>query len=230
MNLHGVQHMKKGLIILVLCLLIGGCGSMPLLGNLLQSPTKTAASGVLFSDDFSQQSSGWETYSTALGAAGVRRGMFTITVDKRNTDLYSVPGELIKDAVVSVSAGKLDGEATANYGVLCRYQDNENFYAAQITTDGYAGIFKMENGAYGLIGREVYLPAPPVLGGSAQNLIQFRCEADQLILSVNGQVIDSQRDESFSSGDVGIIAGTYLEQGITIGFDDFSVRNISPAP
>jgi hypothetical protein len=41
---------------------------------------------------------------------------------------------------------------------------------------------------------------------------------------VNGELVADVRDDTFASGDVGLIAGTYEEGGVEIHFDDFFVH------
>ena len=45
-----------------------------------------------------------------------------------------------------------NGRCSNSFGVICRYQDEENFYAGLITSDGYAGIFEVKEGIYHLKG------------------------------------------------------------------------------
>ena len=67
------------------------------------------------------------------------------------------------------------------------------------------------------------MAAPAVLGGSTPNLIRFECIGSALVLSVNSSPVDYREDDSFESGDVGLIAGTYANPGVIISFDDFIV-------
>jgi hypothetical protein len=46
---------------------------------------------------------------------------------------------------------------------------------------------------------------------------------DHLALHVNGELVADVRDGTFTSGDVGLIAGTFEEGGVEIHFDDFLV-------
>ncbi len=60
--------------------------------------------------------------------------------------------------------------------------------------------------------------------GTGTNVIQADCEGENLTLSVNGTVLADVTDNRFSSGDVGLIAGTFDEPGTDILFDNFFVR------
>jgi hypothetical protein len=74
-----------------------------------------------------------------------------------------------------------------------------------------------------LIGATELLPSDAINQGSASNHIRFDCNGDVLTLYVNGQQVDQQTDGEYTSGNVGLIAGTYDTPGTDILFDNFSV-------
>ena len=60
--------------------------------------------------------------------------------------------------------------------------------------------------------------------GNELNVISADCIGSTLALYVNGTQLISVKDDSFSSGDVGLIAGTFDTPGTDIHFDNFIVR------
>jgi hypothetical protein len=121
-------------------------------------------------------------------------------------------------------AARKKGTDNNNYGVICRFQDSENFYSGQISSDGYAGIFRIQNGEYELLGHQYMMPVPAIMGGSGENEIHFECVDDTLTLSVNGELADSQEDGAFKSGEFGLIAGTVDGNAGVFQFDDLIVN------
>jgi hypothetical protein len=217
--------MKKAATILVLfSALIAGCNSLPLASQLLNSSPESTEVGVLFRDDFSETGSGWDRFSAEIGSTDYDHKAYHIIVNEPITDLFANPGLAFEDVVIEVKAARVSGPADNSYGVICRYQDEENFYAALISSDGYAGIFEVSNGKYKLMGHDEMIPAPAILGGSGVNLIHFECIGTSLALAVNSQPVDAQSDKSYESGDVGLIAGTFQKPGVHVSFDDFIVR------
>jgi len=215
--------MMKKYILLLLLFLFAGCVRIPLLELLGGDPTSSANADAAFFDDFSDDDSGWDRTHSSAGWTDYHAKTYQIHVALPNSDLFANPNMNFKDAVVEVTAHRVDGPEDNSFGVICRYRDAQNFYAAQISSDGYAGIFRMKEGNYELLGVEKMIPAPAVLGGSAENLIRFECVGSTLILIVNNSPVDYREDSSFDSGGVGLIAGTFAEPGVSIAFDDFYV-------
>ncbi len=61
---------------------------------------------------------------------------------------------------------------------------------------------------------------PAILGGSGENEIRFECIENALTLSVNGALADSQEDDTFKSGEIGLIAGVLDGDFGVFQFDD----------
>ena len=211
-------------IFLLLPLFLMGCSSLPLATQLFKASPESTAVGVLFQDDFSETGSGWDRFSAEIGSTNYDHEAYHIIVNEPITDLFANPYMSYKDTVIEVKAARVSGPLDNSYGVICRYQDEENFYAALISSDGYAGIFEVNDGKYKLMGHDEMIPVPAILGGTAANLIHFECVGTSLALAVNNEPVDTQEDKSFESGDVGLIAGTFQEPGVHVAFDDFVVR------
>lgn len=214
---------KHAWILLLGASLLAGCSGIPLVSQMLVQPTREITSSDLFFDDFSENNSGWDRYESEAGMTDYVKGSYRIAVYEPMTDFFANPYQNFKDVIVEVKAVRVEGPENNSFGVICRYQDEENFYAAQISSDGFGGIFLMEDGTYTLLGLEKMIPVPAVLGGSGENTIRFECVGNTLTLFANGQPVDYREDDSFGNGDVGLIAGTFDEGGAVIDFDDFRV-------
>jgi hypothetical protein len=124
------------------------------------------------------------------------------------------------DAYVVKSSG--DGD----FGVVCRYQDRDNFYGIEISEDDYIAIWKYLGGEYyGLIDWQHSSYVSEIEGTMH---VSAACVGDTLSLAVNGELLAEARDSDFSTGEVGIIAGTYENPGIVVGFDNFKISSPSP--
>jgi len=97
-----------------------------------------------------------------------------------------------------------------------------NFFT--VGNDGYYGISKLINGEETLIGMDQmqFNDAAIKLGGAANHLTA-ECVGGSLTLTVNGTILADVKDSDLSSGDVGLIAGTYDTPGVDIVFDNFVV-------
>jgi len=225
-NLCGLMLQKNRnviLLIMVAALMLSGCDKVPLVSTFLSASPQATVNSQLFFDDFSETKSGWDRFAGEIGATDYNNKTYQILINEPNTDMFANPYKLFKDTVIEVKAAKISGPVNNSFGVICRFQDEKNFYSAQISSDGYAGIFRMKDGVYKLIGQDAMIPVPSILGGSAVNTIHFECIGRSLALAVNGTPVDAREDKSFENGDVGLIAGAFEEAGVVIAFDNFSV-------
>ena len=216
--------MIKKILFFIFFILLAGCTQLPLISNLLDvSSQSTMQVNQLFVDDFSENSSGWDRFQGEIGLTDYQHETYRIWVNEPNTDLFANPGQFFEDMVIEVNASRVGGPDNNSFGLICRYQDEQNFYSAQISSDGYAGIFRMKNGVVKLLGHDQMIAVPAILGGSAVNQIRFECVGTSLTLAVNDVPVDTRKDKNFENGDVGLIAGTLEETGTLIAFDDFIV-------
>lgn len=180
--------------------------------------------GVLYSDDFSDPNSGWDRVQSDEGVTDYENGAYRIFVDQSQHDYWANPGRSFGDVRVEVDATKTGGPDDNDFGLVCRYQDTENFYAFLISSDGYYAILKYSGGTSESLGTDGMLSTVAVNQGAATNHIRADCVGDTLTLYANGTRLHSTTDSQFTSGDVGLIAGTFDEPGTDISFDDFVVR------
>lgn len=187
--------------------------------------TSSKESGdVLFSDDFSSTSSGWDQTEDAVYTADYSDGAYQIVVHETYSDAWANPGSrTFTDVRVEVDATKNSGPDDNDFGVICRYVDTTHFYFALISSDGYYGILKMSDGEYSVLGREDMVPSDVINLGDATNRIRLDCVGSTLTLYINDTQVDQQTDDEFASGNVGLIAGTYEVAGTDILFDNFYV-------
>ncbi|MFZ6030716.1 MAG: hypothetical protein ACOYYS_23670 [Chloroflexota bacterium] len=214
------------LIIGALVLVTLACSLMP--GD--STPNPPAADGgnssdsVLFQDDFSSTGSGWDRIDNEDGITDYADGGYRIFVPTADTELWANPGLDFGDVRIEVDALRQAGPEDNDFGVICRYQDVDNFYYLLVTSDGYFGIFKVKDGEASLLGgSESMGTSSKINAGSETNHLRADCVGSTLTLYANGQKLDSQEDSDFATGDVGLIAGTYTEAGTDIWFDNFTV-------
>ena len=212
---------KKKILGLLIIFALSGCSSFPLLSDLFE-PSPDSLNETDLMDDFSDDDSGWEEFNYAEGSASYSSGMYQISINQPNTDIFSTYPMTYVNSEITVQASRIEGLDNNNFGIICRYKDQENFYAGQISSDGYAGIFKIERGDYQLLGHDTMVPVPAILGGESVNLIKLECLEGTLILSVNGEIADSREEDSFKTGENGLIAGNIDGKFGVFLFDNFS--------
>jgi len=221
-----MKHQFKLLFVVAILILASlACSTDVLTGDSEpESDSSSAEREVLFQDDFSDPSSGWDTVSTEEGITDYENGTYRILVNTASSDYWANPGLNFKDTVIDVDATKAGGPDDNDFGVICRYQDVNNFYFFLISSDGFYAIAKSSDGEYVFLEpADEMSPTDAVLTGEATNHIQAKCVGSRLTLIVNGEVVAETEDTSYLEGDVGLMAGTFDEVGTDIRFDNFSV-------
>ena len=224
---------KKFLLItgiLVLALTLMACNLTSLISQVSNEVKNGASSNggestsnVLFSDDFSKTSSGWDRISDDYGENDYVDGTYQFRIDAANYDLWANPGKNFTDTVIDVDATLVDGPEDNDFGVICRFTDSENFYFAEVASDGYYIIGKYVDGSMSPLGSEQMVETNLVNSGNTTNHIRFECSGSNLALYINGSLASQVTDTDLTSGDVGLIAGDYDTTGVTVAFDNFVV-------
>jgi hypothetical protein len=210
---------KNYLTLLILfALATAGCQISPAIGGEIVS-----SGGILFKDDFSDPNSGWMQGEDKFGKTEYSDGSFRIFVNSDVTGKISIPRLLFTDVIIEVDASKVAGPDNNDYGVICRYQDENNFYFFEISSDGYFSIGKYKDDQLMLIGMEQMQTSDFIRQGQATNRIRAACIGSSLSLSVNGHLLVEVEDGDYTVGDVGLLAGTFETPGVDILFDNFKV-------
>lgn len=212
--------MKARLLFIAFALILASMACSFAFGD---TPEPTSDSTVLFQDDFSSSSSGWDRVNEDQGVTDYADGAYRIFVNVADTDVWANPGLSFGDVSIAVDTNKVGGDDDNDFGVICRYQDNQNFYFFLISSDGYYGIGKMINGEQSWIGVEAMPPSELINKGNTTNQLRATCVGSKLTLYVNDQYVDEQEDSALASGDVGLMAGTFTSPGTDIMFDNFVV-------
>jgi len=185
----------------------------------------TNSGDLLFQDGFSDPSSGWDRVGSDEGLTDYENDRYRILVNATNADYWSNPGLYFMNVKVDLDAGKTSGPDDNDYGVLCRYQDTENFYFLIISSDGFYGIGIVEGGEQKLLHPPQMYQSDYINTGSSANHIQAICDGPRLALIVNGELIAEAYDSTFIDGDIGLIVGSFDVPGVDIWFDNLMVTN-----
>lgn len=188
--------------------------------------TKATSGGVIFQDDFSGKSAGWNAASDTDGVTDFVDQAYQIYVVTPNYYLWANPDKVpsIGDVRIEVDAMAAGGPEANDIGVICRYVDESNFYFLTISSDGYYGISKLKDGQETLIGMDqMGYNTDAIQSGGNNNHIKAECTGNTFTLSANGVQLATATDSDFTTGKVGLIAGSYDEGGVDIRFDNFVV-------
>lgn len=206
-----------------------GCAALlAACGNSTGTPD---APGVIFRDDFSQTTSGWDQHTGTDLTTDYVDGRYLVAVTDPGVDVWARPGLNLTDVAFTAETQYSAGPENNEYGLICRYAregDGRNsFYFFFVSSDGYYALGKIVRDA-----RTVLSPAEGsfqptdalMLGPEAVNTLTATCDGTHFALAVNGTLVGEFEDDELTRGDVGVIAGTFDEGGVQIAFDNVLVR------
>ncbi|HKZ84885.1 MAG TPA: protein kinase [Anaerolineae bacterium] len=184
-------------------------------------PVAGGGAEVLFSDDFSSPDSGWDRASDKDSLSDYVDGQYVIGVSAESLYVWANPGQSFTDVVVDVDATQVAGPDNNDYGVICRYQDFDNFYRILISGDGYYAFIRQVDGeSTQLID---WTQSSAINQGAAHNHLTVICDGDSLALWVNDKFVAEASDDALAEGDIGLTAGTFNEAGVRVAFDNVIV-------
>ncbi|GAP15167.1 hypothetical protein LARV_02949 [Longilinea arvoryzae] len=208
------------LTVLILIIFLTGCSFNDVVEQIFGGQK---SDNVLMVDNFTDPMSGWKVWVGEDGSSiDYTDGALRIFVNKSQFDYWSVAGKNYDNVHLESDIKKGAGPDDNDYGLICRYQDENNFYAFVISSDGYAGIIKVKNGEYQVLSGDMLQYSEAIHRGSDKNRLQAICNGSILTFSVNGIKLFEVTDEDFTSGDVGVIAGAYDTAGVEVFFDNFA--------
>lgn len=183
-----------------------------------------ATSNVLLSDDFSNINNNWDKVADNDMTTDYYNNSYRILVNMTNYDSWANPDDLsFGDVQIEVDATKNAGPDVNDFGIICRYVSSNSYYYGIISSDGYYGIYKKTAEGGKQLGLGKQLSSDKILTGAATNHLRFDCIGNTLTLYVNDTQVDQRTDSTYTSGNVGLIAGTYSEPGTDILFDNLFV-------
>ena len=196
-----------------------------LLASCAPAPTPAVpppASGtVLFEDEFNANTTGWDRFSNEGGIMDYFEGGYRILVQRPDLNFWSTPEKEYRDVRVEADILKLAGPDENRMGLLCRYQAG-NHYFFIISNDGYYAIGKFINGQTTLLGQTEMQPNA-LIQPNMINHLRADCIGNTLTFYVNFTEIASVQDSDLTSGDIGVLAGSFSQPGVDVSFDHFVV-------
>ncbi|MEJ5223271.1 MAG: hypothetical protein WHV44_02365 [Anaerolineales bacterium] len=212
--------MKKLLPLLFAFLLTACQVDLPFLPD----DTFAQSGDILFQDDFSDPQSGWLTAANEVGLAEYTSdGLFHIRVDAPGYNFWSTPGLKVTNVIMEVDSLKFAGPEINRIGLVCRYQNPQNYYFFIISTDGYYGVGKVKDGISTLLAQTQMERNSAVQSGAAINRLRGECVGNTLIFYVNQKPLAIVNDPDFTQGDVGLLVGAFDDAGVDVYFDNFIV-------
>ena len=205
--------------VLLPALLIGGTGCTRTAPS---SPPMRLPESYIIADDFTRPDPAWARFDTEEGAVYALAGELFLEDRGKGTAVYTpLIGYDYADVVIDVDIRHVQGSVNNWMGVLCRLEDEDNYYLAAISADGYYLLLRTMGGeTRALVGPEY---SEHIHLGRAENTLRARCHGSTLTMWVNDERLTSYRDPAPLAGEsVGLFADA-VPRGeiVVVAFDNF---------
>jgi hypothetical protein len=152
-------------------------------------------------------------------------------VFEQNWIVWTTPnGEVYENVHMEVSAYNNDGESTTAFGIVCYQQeDGDSYYYAVVTPAGEYAIAIAKAGETDtfLTNNDQWGSSDLIAGSQDPYRVGMDCANGTLSLYMDGQLIDSAYDTTYTSGTSGLIlwSGDNVSSA-DVSFDDFIMKEI----
>lgn len=179
------------------------------------------------SDDFSDPSSGFAERHDADGQVAYSDdGTLQISVNavESGIEWYSpYQGLEEQDLAISVQAMQLTEATLGEIGVICRWQDKDNYVGAAVRLDGKVSLLGKINGA-----EKGWQDWPPGVQSVSDwmdwHTLQLTCKGTEVSLAVDGTRVAAAEDPAPASGTLALMAGLLETGELIVAFDDLEVN------
>jgi len=188
-------------------------------------PTPVPFTNVLFKDNFTSVSTGWDQVHETGYTLEYKKGSYHVVVGKQNGGQSVWNGKDYTDMSVEADETLNTGPDDAQVGVACRFSKANGGYSFEIARNGFYGIYLYDstgspNGLY-----ENSLN-PNTVNASGPNHIEGICSGTTLTMVLNGVTLAQVDDSTLTSGAAGLIVrtGDSGTAGIDVSFNQYVVK------
>ena len=156
----------------------------------------------------------------------VAAGAYRLRVEPEDTLAWSSTQLAAADFYLEAATLHVAGPVNNEFGVLFRYQDDDNFYSFSISSDGYYRLDRKLAGEWSPLVAWTESSAINTGEGSF-NMLGLLAEGAQISLLVNENLLTSLVDDTYAEGGIAPTVGSYDEGGVEIAYDDLTVWRIA---
>jgi len=203
--------------------------SIPPTETPIPSPVPASTGDILLQDDFSSQD--WGTLSDSDNSVEYDGEALRMKIFTKNWFVWSTPnGEIYKNIHMEITVNNNDGEPTTAFGLMCYQQaTTSDYYYLAMTPAGEYAIILAADGASDvfLTNNDQWASSDLINKNRAFYRVAADCGNGRLALYVDGQLIDSVSDSTYTDGGVGVF--TWSGENVSSAdatFDDFVIKSL----
>lgn len=179
----------------------------------------------LYTDDFSNPTSGWPIANTDTALYEYNNGEYRILVRPTDWGVAARPGFQAADYIVGVdlrNPNNVYGSYGLAFGIAA---DWSSLYTLEIYPHGWYAIYRFDPSQIVTLTTAF---SPAINQGTASNHIEIQRNGNLIMAYANGQLLASIADGTYlGSRYVGLAVFSYYQPNVDIRFDNFVVKPIS---
>jgi len=175
---------------------------------------------LLLFEDFNNNSNNWSLGELPGAFVDISDGQLGIDIYTKNYFVYSTLPDTYDSTGLGVDISVLNPAYDGDFGFICGYQDEENLIGLEMSEDGFYTIWAYEDDQYISLIDWTYTDQIPIEG--PYSLLAY-CGSDFLALGVNGVILTETVYDNYQPGLVGLVAGTFENPNLSVGFDNFLI-------
>jgi S1-C subfamily serine protease len=174
---------------------------------------------ILF-DEFINNTNNWSLGELPDAYVDIYQGQLTIDIYTDNYLVYSTLPDVYTNVGLGVDISVINSAFDGDFGFICSYQDDNNFIGLEISEDNFYTIWAYENDQYLSLVDWTYTDQIPA---EAPYALTAYCGSDQIALGINDILLAETVYDNYQPGRVGLVAGTFENPNISVGFDNFLI-------
>src|SRR4051794_737317 len=166
-----------------------------------------------------------ETFDDGNGHAEVAGGVYQLGL---RTGQAVVTAPLARayprDQVVAATFETAGSPPDAGFGVVCRMQDEKNYYRLGVSNDGQYAIQRVRDGETTVLTGGKWQPNPAIRATPGPYAVRGECIGQTLSLLESNRQIASVRDRTLRGSHVGVFVESFAEPNSVVKVTSLTVR------
>lgn len=182
-------------------------------GDAWSSSIGQSISDTAFSDDFSSDKFEWASVDDDVRFWGIQNERYTLHLKVPDYTIWAYLPVDFTPNTIGFDAAVQNGFEQGAYGVLCHYQDVDNYHFVSLDpyNNEYSIGYLKDNEYFSLL-EDMWLPAQHLKTGvNAINHIEVVCDLDMITLFVNNELEATTGTQNAIAGDTAIYGETWEE-------------------
>lgn len=217
--LNLVDLLKKYSVLIIFALFMVSCSDVQ-----VKIP---GVSRPIFREEFVLGETGsWLLESDESGSTTIIPEQLIIEVNQPFLVQYATLTEpALADFYLEVEGQILSGSPQSSYGVLFRIQNPQQFYRFEITGDGTYILERHDAGGSRALFMGDWRDAASINQGlNVVNRLGVEVQGPNISLLVNDVLLEQITDDAYTSGYIGLDAGTFDNAPLRVAFDNLVIR------